>query len=216
MPKRSRTHAAIGILLLLSIARVVHAAPTAAQRQESRKNFDHGVTEFKLGHFAEAAEAYEVAYRVLPDPVLLFNAAQAHRLAGHKERALSLYKSYLRDYGTRGGNAPEVEANITTLTHSIEADRAKAAEDARIQRETAERELSERIAAQQAATEASKAETARLHLAAAVTRPIYKRGWFWGVVGGSVVAVGLGIGLGVGLGVHKSDPAPSYGAIQAN
>lgn len=29
--------------------------------------------------------------------------------------------------------------------------------------------------------------------------PLYKRGWFWGVVVGGAVAVGLGIGLGVGL-----------------
>lgn len=29
--------------------------------------------------------------------------------------------------------------------------------------------------------------------------PVYKKGWFWGVLIGSTVAVGLGIGLGVGL-----------------
>lgn len=29
--------------------------------------------------------------------------------------------------------------------------------------------------------------------------PVYKKGWFWGVLLGSTVAVGLGIGLGVGL-----------------
>ena len=30
--------------------------------------------------------------------------------------------------------------------------------------------------------------------------PVYKKGWFWGVMAGSAAAVGLGIGLGVGLG----------------
>lgn len=30
--------------------------------------------------------------------------------------------------------------------------------------------------------------------------PVYQRGWFWAVMGGSVAAVALGVGLGVGLG----------------
>jgi hypothetical protein len=31
-------------------------------------------------------------------------------------------------------------------------------------------------------------------------KPLYKKGWFWGVVVGSVVvAAGVGVGLGVGL-----------------
>lgn len=30
--------------------------------------------------------------------------------------------------------------------------------------------------------------------------PVYKRGWFWAVVGGSVAVVAVGVGLGIGLG----------------
>lgn len=29
--------------------------------------------------------------------------------------------------------------------------------------------------------------------------PLYKKGWFWAVLGGSAAAIGLGVGLGVGL-----------------
>ncbi len=32
--------------------------------------------------------------------------------------------------------------------------------------------------------------------------PIYKRAWFWAVLGGSVAAAALGVGLGVGLGTR--------------
>lgn len=45
-----------------------------------------------------------------------------------------------------------------------------------------------------------KPETAR-------PTPVYKRGWFWGVLGGSVAAIALGVGLGVGLGRGAGEAA---------
>jgi len=46
--------------------------------------------------------------------------------------------------------------------------------------------------------------------------PVYKRGWFWGVVGGGAAAVAIGIGLGVGLGNRGPslpDGVNTYAAI---
>src|SRR5204862_1438036 len=36
-------------------------------------------------------------------------------------------------------------------------------------------------------------------------RPVYKKGWFWGVVVTSAVVVGVGVGLGVAFGARR-DP----------
>ncbi|HZS40558.1 MAG TPA: hypothetical protein VFF06_27185, partial [Polyangia bacterium] len=45
---------------------------------------------------------------------------------------------------------------------------------------------------------------------AAAPKPVYQRAWFWGAVGGAIVAVALGVGLGVGL----SQPSTTYPAAQ--
>ncbi|MFO0576130.1 MAG: hypothetical protein U1A78_19175 [Polyangia bacterium] len=43
------------------------------------------------------------------------------------------------------------------------------------------------------------------------SKPLYRRAWFWGVIGGSAaVALGLGVGLGLGLGANRSGSDPNY------
>lgn len=46
---------------------------------------------------------------------------------------------------------------------------------------------------------ATPATTPTVPISDPTTTPVYKKGWFWGVLVGSVAAVGLGVGLGVGL-----------------
>ena len=58
-----------------------------------------GKEEEARDHLNRAADNYEKAFALKPDPAVLYNAAQAHRLAGNKQRALDLYQSYLRMYG---------------------------------------------------------------------------------------------------------------------
>ena len=44
-----------------------------------------------------AIEEFQGLYEQKPQPILLFNLAQAHRKAGHKAQALDLYERYLRE-----------------------------------------------------------------------------------------------------------------------
>src|SRR5665213_2455300 len=84
------------------IAMLLGAAPSAkADRNEARKAYDAATAAFGLGHYAEAAEKYEQAFSIHPDPALLYNCAQAYRLAGNRARALELYRNYLRLYPDR-------------------------------------------------------------------------------------------------------------------
>src|SRR4030095_8014616 len=57
------------------------------------------------------------------DPALLYNAAQSHRLAGSKERALVLYRNYLRLYAKKEKRA-EIETRIDELEKAIAHDKA--------------------------------------------------------------------------------------------
>jgi tetratricopeptide (TPR) repeat protein len=108
------------VLALLALA-----APARAQesderaRSTARAHFTRGNSFFDLGRYDEAIAEYEAAYQAKNDPALLYNIAQAHRLAGHAAAALRLYKAYL----ARRPDAPnrrEVEAKIATLERLIE------------------------------------------------------------------------------------------------
>jgi hypothetical protein len=98
------------------------AGAAGTDSEEARAYFDKATASFALGHYPVAAENFEKAFEVKPDPALLYNAAQAHRLAGNKERALVLYQNYLRLYA-RAGKRAEVEARVEELKKAIERDR---------------------------------------------------------------------------------------------
>jgi tetratricopeptide (TPR) repeat protein len=107
-------------VLLLALA-----APARAD-EDAKAIFDRGTALFALHHFAEAAAAYEKAFELRPDPAILYNAAQAHRLAGNRTRALHLYQSLLRVYGNRIANRAEVAAHIRQLEEAASDERAAA------------------------------------------------------------------------------------------
>jgi tetratricopeptide (TPR) repeat protein len=94
----------------------------AAEPSAARRAYDEATAAFGLGHYAEAAEKYETAFSLRPDPALLYDAAQAYRLAGNRPRALELYRNYLRLYPDRQ-NADEARNQVAALTKAIEEER---------------------------------------------------------------------------------------------
>jgi tetratricopeptide (TPR) repeat protein len=102
------------------IAVLLGASSSArADRNEARKAYDAATAAFGLGHYAEAAESYEKAFSMHPDPALLYNCAQAYRLAGNRARALELYRNYLRLYPDRS-NADEARSQVAALSKAID------------------------------------------------------------------------------------------------
>lgn len=91
----------------------------ASEPSAARQAYDQATAAFGLGHYAEAAEKYETAFSLRPDPALLYNAAQAYRLAGNRPRALELYRNYLRLYPNRQ-NADEARTQVAALTRALE------------------------------------------------------------------------------------------------
>jgi len=117
--------AVVAFVAALLAAGGAHAAKSkAGKAEEIREYLDKATAAFALNHFAEAAENYEKAFALKPDAAVLYNAAQAHRLANNKERALELYQSYLRLYGS--DKRAEIEKHVENLKQAIEKDRAVA------------------------------------------------------------------------------------------
>jgi hypothetical protein len=91
-------------------------APTAnADKVRVAKQYvDAGLAAQGSGDYDTAITLYSKAYQLVPHPLLIFNMAQAHRLAGHVEQALSLYAQYLAEdpHGAQAQTAHELVAEL--------------------------------------------------------------------------------------------------------
>ena len=105
---------ALALAAFLTAAAPALAAPSPADRAIARQHYEKAVTHFNLGEFADAAAEFREVYKVAPQPVLLYDAAQAYRLANDRAQALVLYQSFLHLAPTTPHKA-EVVARIAEL-----------------------------------------------------------------------------------------------------
>ena len=149
---------------------------------------------YKERQFAEAAEKFKQAYAVTPDPKLLFNIGRVSHKGGNAAEAVLYYRQFL-------------------ASDSLDQD-----EESKAQKEKAKWYLAELETQAPAPPPAEPAVTPTQPVSASPSsdmfRPFYKKGWFWGVMAGSVAAVGLSVGLGVGLTPERSVP-PGTNAYSA-
>jgi hypothetical protein len=189
-------------LLILSLAAAtVHASPA----EEAHQHFEEGNKHFHLGAFYKAAEEYKLAYRAKPDPVLLYDAAQALRLAHEPGEAIFFYKSFLST-GPKSQQRHVVEQRIVELTRELEAQRhaALSVEPSPAPLVLAPPE-SPATAPTVTAPTAPEVFATQGPVLVAHPAPRRRRWWPWAVAGAAVV---VGVALGVGLGVGLNDGSP--------
>jgi tetratricopeptide (TPR) repeat protein len=166
------------VVALLAVASSAYADSAA----DARAHYERATSHFAVGEFAQAAEEYQAAFKLKPDPALLYNAAQAYRLAGNNDRALILYKNYVQLYPNEA-NIDSVRDQIAKLKAAIAAaDQAKANPPTTpTEPKAASSPIQPRIQASVPEAPAPSAEK---------RAPIYKRWWLWTAVG-VVVAGGV-------------------------
>ena len=198
--------------LFVVLALALFCGSAVADENEAKSLFTRGRTAYALGRFSEAAELFEKAFELKQDPAILYNAAQAHRLAGDKKKALVLYQNYLRLFGEQA-NGSEVERRITELKAAIETENA-AKTNPPTGLLTDKNDATPSAPAAEVAPPPASAAVVVTQAAPPERKP--RRAWVWGVVAGGVVLVGGAIALGVVLGTAKSGPAITLGSVQAN
>src|SRR6478736_6829838 len=104
--------------LVLVLAGVGRADEAALKREEAKHHFEEATAAFNVGDFSRAADEYREAYKIVHDPVLLYDAAQACRLGNDPQQAVFLYRSYLRS-APNAPNRKQVEDRITTLDQEL-------------------------------------------------------------------------------------------------
>jgi tetratricopeptide (TPR) repeat protein len=192
---------------VLAIILATRSASAGPAEDVAREHARRGEAEFNLGNFDEAIAEYEAAYRAVPDPVLLYNVGQGHRLAGHADKAITAYKSFLRTAPETTPNRAQAQKQIEQLQlldfspYSGANQPAPATQAA--PSGAAQVGWTDPIAAPDAAESSGGA-------------PIYGKWWFWSgvgavVVAGVVTAVVLSMGGGTSV---PNTPLGNQGAFR--
>jgi tetratricopeptide (TPR) repeat protein len=210
--------------LALFQATVRAQTPTPAPAGQSEETtqakllYDRGMAHFHLEEYDAAIEKWEAGFRTKPAPEFLYNIAQAYRLSHRPDRALSFYQKYLR-MNPKALNRGEVERHIAALQKIVDqqARSQPPAESPSPERtgQAPAREPTNSPGAATAAPPGGPAAPAPVPSttspspgvapnAATLTgaapppkKPIYKKGWFWGVMAGAALVVAGGITAGV-------------------
>src|SRR2546423_3899492 len=66
------------------------------REEQARSYFAIGARHFRQGEFAEAIASFQAGYGRSPQPLFLFNVAQAARKSGQVELAIEYYDRYLQ------------------------------------------------------------------------------------------------------------------------
>ncbi len=81
---------------------------------EAKSAYEAGVAHFRAGRYADAIAEFNKAYRVAPNPVLVFNMARAFEELKDFASATRFYKRYL-EMAPDAQDRPVVEESIRTL-----------------------------------------------------------------------------------------------------
>jgi hypothetical protein len=107
---------------LLAVAAVGAAGAARADDDvatvEAKAHYQRATAHFAVGEYREAAAEYEAAFKIKQDPALLYDAAQAHRLAGENQKALLLYKNIIKLY-PESNQAQDAQERIGKLEQAM-------------------------------------------------------------------------------------------------
>lgn len=172
---------------------------------------------WQAGRFIQAQRVYEQAYKRWPDAVLLYNLARVLHRAQRPAEAIPYYEKYLQS-GAEGSEEQRRKAEQYVEQARREAGLPQpssvssfpsSAGPAPAPRPAAP---SSNLAAPAAAltAEAGAAHPFDVSKSSSVS-PVYKKWWFWTVIGAAAATVAVGVGIGVTTRQPDlSDAAHSY------
>src|SRR5262245_11232393 len=97
--------------LLLAAPRPALAQMTQAQKDEVKLHYQRATRAYDLQKYLEAIDEYQKAYEISGDPPMLYNIAQAYRLADQPAEAARYYRRFLQRMPS-ARNREDVERKI--------------------------------------------------------------------------------------------------------
>ena len=219
------------MISLVSTAGEASAQPPPAPDSEAAKlHYERATAAYALGNFSEAALSYEKAFELKPDPALLYNAAQAHRRAGSRPRAIELYRSFLQVF-PRAEHRELAERHLQELERGGEPQPANGAEgaagtppvadkepgagaDARVAGAPRSLPVPAPVAAAGPATSAGLLALPSRAPAEMTVAPrrheLWRKRWVWIAVGAGALVTGTVAAFALS---GRDDPQPSWGRV---
>jgi hypothetical protein len=119
-----RTTATAALLAGWALGAVAPASLAAEEANQAAKkaaaaHFRAGEEAFRKHRYADAADAFEMAYKVVPHPAPLSNAVDARVKAGQNARAAELCALLLRELGPDGGEREGAERRLSELLPKV-------------------------------------------------------------------------------------------------
>ncbi|MSP17769.1 MAG: hypothetical protein EXR73_14385 [Myxococcales bacterium] len=199
---KARTVALIAAVVVLRGA-IGGADPTVA-----KKHYDDGMAHYVLHDWDEAIRAFKAGFVEAHLPAFLYNIGQSYRMSNRPTEAVEFFRRFLEL-----STDPKGRAEVEALIKKTDAARPTAPPAAVAPPPAAVPAKPEAVAPAVATPPSSAVPAAALVPAVAETKPLTRRGWFWGVVGGAAALVAAGVIVGVLVGGGTSDPMPSRGTI---
>lgn len=103
----------LGVVVVLLASAPSFARPPSVAEQ-ARALSDEGLEHFRQHAYAEAIASFQRSYAMSPLPALLFDMAQAYRLAGDCDSALQYYRRYA-EAAPAGGNRDVLDGRIRDM-----------------------------------------------------------------------------------------------------
>jgi hypothetical protein len=100
---------ALACAIAVALAGTAAAQPKPDETQQAATLYAKGKRHFDIAEYAAAIAAWKEAYLLSSEPLLLFNIAQAHRLAGDCGQANRFYLNYKR-VAPRPANQAELDS----------------------------------------------------------------------------------------------------------
>jgi tetratricopeptide (TPR) repeat protein len=165
-------------LLGLTPPALAQEAPQSAPgqgdpRAQAKVLFEQATADYKVGRFDSALSRYEQAHKLFPAAQFLFNIAQCHRALGNYQRAIFFFEGYLREAPA----APNKDL-VEDLIRECREKEAALSEERRLGLELEQKRLDLAAAAARPRLESRPGPRDE------EPRPLYKKWWFWAVVGG--------------------------------
>lgn len=171
-------------------------SPRCAHADSFDRHYRRGLALYQQKDYAGAVTEMSAAYDERQLPRILLNIGQAYRKQGKAREALTYYERYLK---AEPDAPPALQAEIQTYIAQSQA-----------LLEATNRQDAQDRAGEPAPTGWNRDSGQLLPEYAEKLRrdrPIYKKPWFWAVIGGSAAAA-IAIGVGAGVGVAKSRELP--------
>lgn len=181
----------------LAVVLVLFFGSGAAHAADWKTHYDLALALYQAQKFEDSIPEFQAAYKLMQNPGLLFNLAQAYRKAGHPREAIEYYDLYL-------SATPQLNEEIRHKVDSYlaEARNTLAALELEMKRRLAEEKASREQEPEPAPPPRSPPPelavvTAPAAAPVAPAKPIHKRWWLWTAVGGAAAAaVVTGVAIG--------------------